>query len=88
MTEKLQLEKLQFKPLKKLVARLVKKYGLRDELCPNLSKKQKGGALQYMLYKRYVDKTIGESTLFKLIVIFVEVCEKVRFPFDYYCYIS
>ncbi|XP_059470250.1 exonuclease mut-7 homolog [Neocloeon triangulifer] len=49
------------KTFKKLVSRLSKKYRLAD-LCPNLNKKNKKGALFFMLKKRYIEKTIGEES--------------------------
>ncbi|KAF4524851.1 hypothetical protein B566_EDAN014702, partial [Ephemera danica] len=55
-------EKLQMKPLRKLLTRLIKKFGISNDLCPNLSQKQRAGGLKYLFYKRFVDKTIGEES--------------------------
>ncbi|XP_031776933.1 exonuclease mut-7 homolog [Nasonia vitripennis] len=46
---------LQHKPISKLVARLAKLYNLPPEACPFLHKKRGEGALQFLVYKRYVD---------------------------------
>ncbi|CAB3365110.1 Hypothetical predicted protein [Cloeon dipterum] len=57
----MKLGNLNPKSFKKLVSRLSKKYRLSD-LCPNLNKKNKKGALFFMLKKRYIEKTIGEES--------------------------
>jgi len=43
------------KSLGKLVARLIKKFELPQDLATNLNKKRTGGALQFLIRKRYKD---------------------------------
>jgi len=56
----MKLNNMNPKTFKKLVSRLSKKYRLGD-LCPNLNKKNKKGALFFMLKKRYIEKSIGRQ---------------------------
>ena len=51
---------LQHKPFSKLVARLAKLYNLPPEACPFLHKKRGEGALQFLVYKRYVDGSLSK----------------------------
>ncbi|KAJ9597339.1 hypothetical protein L9F63_011810 [Diploptera punctata] len=52
-------DKLYYKPMSKLVARLTKIYNLPPETCPNLNQKRNEGALQFLVHKRYVENTLG-----------------------------
>ncbi|XP_066592164.1 exonuclease mut-7 homolog [Prorops nasuta] len=52
----------QVRPLTKLIARLVKLYKLPQNVCPNLNQKRNEGALQFMIYKRYVDGTLSTDS--------------------------
>jgi hypothetical protein len=56
----MKLNNMNPKSFKKLVSRLSKKYKL-GEVCPHLNKKNKKGALFFMLKKRYIEKTIGKT---------------------------
>lgn len=56
------LDKLYYKPLSKLVARIVKTFNLPQSTCPNLTKKRGEGALQFLLNKRYIGRTIGDES--------------------------
>lgn len=56
----MKMSTLQQKPLAKLVARLAKLYHLPPEACPFLHKKRGEGALQFLVYKRYVDGSLSE----------------------------
>lgn len=56
------LDKFYYKPLSKLVARLVKMYNLPEEMCPNLNQRRNEGALQFLLHKRYQDNSLGTDS--------------------------
>lgn len=53
------------KPMAKLVARLAKLYNLSPDQCPFLHKKRSEGALQFLVYKRYVDGSLSKLKFFK-----------------------
>lgn len=46
--------------ISKLVARLAKTYNIPSHVYPNLNKKRGKGALQFVIYKRYVEKSLSE----------------------------
>ncbi|XP_063235930.1 exonuclease mut-7 homolog [Bacillus rossius redtenbacheri] len=52
-------EKLYHKPLSKLVARFVKVFKMPAHMCPNLHQKKTEGAIGFLLYKRYYDKSLN-----------------------------
>lgn len=51
-----------YKPLSKLVARIIKTFKLPSDTCPNLTKKRGEGALQFLMHKRFVQKNIGDES--------------------------
>ncbi|KAL3284676.1 hypothetical protein HHI36_018827 [Cryptolaemus montrouzieri] len=55
-------EKMQSKPFKKLITRLVKKFDLPSFLTPNLNKRRNAGALHFLLQKRYIDETFSDES--------------------------
>lgn len=59
--------KFYHKPLSKLVARLVNLYNLPSDLVPNLNRKRNEGALQFLVYKRYVQHTLGKDSFREMV---------------------
>ncbi|XP_067661901.1 exonuclease mut-7 homolog isoform X1 [Haliotis asinina] len=55
-------DKLQKKTLSKLAVRLMKLYQIPQEHCPNISNARGVGALKYLMYKRYIEKTFGSGS--------------------------
>jgi hypothetical protein len=53
-------DRLHYKPMSKLIARLMKAYNLPPEMCPNLNQKRNEGALQFLIHKRYIENTLGK----------------------------
>ncbi|KYM94459.1 PREDICTED: exonuclease mut-7 homolog [Cyphomyrmex costatus] len=49
----------QIRPITKLIARLIKQYNLSPDVCPHLNTKRNEGALQFLIYKRYVDGSLN-----------------------------
>ncbi|XP_014209348.1 exonuclease mut-7 homolog [Copidosoma floridanum] len=49
----------QNKSISKLVARLAKLYNVPHDVCPNLNKKRGEGAIQFLIYKRYVEASLS-----------------------------
>uniref|UniRef100_A0A1B6IFJ8 3'-5' exonuclease domain-containing protein n=1 Tax=Homalodisca liturata TaxID=320908 RepID=A0A1B6IFJ8_9HEMI len=49
----LKREKLQYKPMSKLLTRFLKIYNLPPSSCPNLTQKRREGALQFVIRKHY-----------------------------------
>ncbi|KAL6263465.1 hypothetical protein P5V15_006256 [Pogonomyrmex californicus] len=49
----------QIRPITKLVARLTKRHNLSPDVCPHLNTKRNEGALQFLIYKRYVDGSLN-----------------------------
>ncbi|KAI0227147.1 3'-5' exonuclease domain-containing protein [Lamellibrachia satsuma] len=54
-------ERLQRKVLSKLATRLMKLYQIPQELLPNVNNSRSFGGLRYLLYKKYVEKTLGSE---------------------------
>lgn len=54
-------EKLHYKPLGKLVARLCNKYNIPVETCKNLSKNRTASGLRYLVYRKYIEHNITTS---------------------------
>uniref|UniRef100_A0A2C9JMJ3 3'-5' exonuclease domain-containing protein n=1 Tax=Biomphalaria glabrata TaxID=6526 RepID=A0A2C9JMJ3_BIOGL len=52
-------EKLSKKVLSKFAMKLMKLYDIPPEACPNISENRAMGAIRYLLYKRYIEKSIG-----------------------------
>lgn len=52
--------KLDTKPLTKLIQRLAKMYELPKELTPNMNKRHSYGALQFLIHKRFVEKSLSK----------------------------
>ncbi|KAK0079127.1 hypothetical protein PV325_001691 [Microctonus aethiopoides] len=50
---------LYLRPMTKLVARFVKQYNLSEDICPNLNRKRGEGALQFLVYKRFVEGSLN-----------------------------
>ncbi|XP_054276444.1 exonuclease mut-7 homolog [Macrosteles quadrilineatus] len=46
-------EKLQYKPMSKLLARFLKIFNIHPSSCPNLTRKKREGALHFVICKRY-----------------------------------
>ncbi|XP_021375991.1 exonuclease mut-7 homolog isoform X2 [Mizuhopecten yessoensis] len=55
-------EKMHWKPLSKLAARLMKLYEISPDLCPNISNARGLGAVKYLLYKRYIEGSMGAGS--------------------------
>lgn len=55
-------DKMHWKPLSKLAARLMKLYDIPIDMCPNISNARGLGALKYLLYKRYIEGTMGAGS--------------------------
>lgn len=54
-------DKIHYKPLGKLVARLCNKFNIPIETCKNLSKNRTTGGLRYLIYQKYVEHNISSS---------------------------
>lgn len=54
-------EKLHYKPLGKLVARLCNKYKVPIETCKNLSKNRTTGGLRYLIHQKYQEHNVSAS---------------------------
>lgn len=54
------LHKFQSKMLIKLITRLIKLYDIKKELTPNVTKIKNHGALQFLLYKNFSEKTLSK----------------------------
>lgn len=52
--------KLHHKPLSKLVQRLAKNYNIPKEFTPNVNKMKNFGALQFLVHKRYYEKSLSK----------------------------
>ncbi|XP_039287135.1 exonuclease mut-7 homolog [Nilaparvata lugens] len=61
-------EKLHYKPLSKFMVRLMKKYNLPSTCCPNLTNKKSRGALQFIITRKYRDKSIGNESWREMIL--------------------
>ncbi|XP_012279441.1 exonuclease mut-7 homolog [Orussus abietinus] len=47
------------RPMARLVARLAKTYNLSPDVCPNLNQRRGEGALQFLMYKRYMEGSMS-----------------------------
>lgn len=56
------IETIQIRPLTKLIARFVKLYNIPPELCPNLNRRRNRGALQFLIHKRFDDKSLNTES--------------------------
>lgn len=54
-------EKLHYKPLGRLVARLCNKFKIPISFCKNLTKNRTSSALRYLVYQRYVEKNVSPT---------------------------
>ncbi|XP_068621325.1 exonuclease mut-7 homolog [Battus philenor] len=54
-------EKIHYKPLGKLVARLCNKYNIPIETCKNLSKNRTLGGLRYLIHQKYIDRNVSSA---------------------------
>lgn len=54
-------DKIHYKPLGKLVARLCNKFNIPVETCKNLSKNRTSGGLRYLIYQKYLEHNISSS---------------------------
>lgn len=61
------MEKIRRKPLSKLVSRLLKTFKLPNEIAPNFVRRNKFGALHYLINKKYVDLSLSEESFEEMI---------------------
>ncbi|XP_028159293.1 exonuclease mut-7 homolog [Ostrinia furnacalis] len=54
-------EKIHYKPLGKLVARLCNKFNIPIESCKNLSKNRTTGGLRYLIHQKYQEHNVSSS---------------------------
>ncbi|XP_062699607.1 exonuclease mut-7 homolog [Aedes albopictus] len=54
--------KLHQKPLSKLVQRLAKNYNVPKQFTPNVNKMKNFGALQFLVHKRYTEKSLNKDS--------------------------
>ncbi|XP_075992344.1 exonuclease mut-7 homolog [Anticarsia gemmatalis] len=54
-------DKVHYKPLGKLVARLCNKYNIPIETCKNLSKNRTTGGLRYLIHQKYQEHNVSAS---------------------------
>ncbi|XP_022820683.1 exonuclease mut-7 homolog [Spodoptera litura] len=54
-------DKLHYKPLGKLVARLCNKFNIPIETCKNLSKNRTTGGLRYLIHQKYQEHNVSSS---------------------------
>lgn len=54
------MAKLQTKPLTKLITRLAKVYRVKSDATPNVVKAKNYGALQFLLHKKYQERSLSE----------------------------
>lgn len=59
--------KLHQKPLSKLVQRLAKNYDIPKELTPNMVKMKNFGTVQFLINKRYYDKSLNKESFEEMI---------------------
>lgn len=50
-----------FRSIKKLATRLMKRFNIPPEQCPNIVQMKSFGALKYLLYKKYVEREMDEE---------------------------
>ncbi|KAL7299336.1 hypothetical protein TKK_0007911 [Trichogramma kaykai] len=62
-----QFSTYQIKSIAKLVARLAKQFNLPPEACPYLHKKRGAGAVQFLVYKRYVDCSLSADSFREMV---------------------
>ncbi|XP_041370176.1 exonuclease mut-7 homolog isoform X2 [Gigantopelta aegis] len=60
--ENVKMQKLQKKTLSKLACRLMKLFQIPYEVCPNISNARGLGALKYLMYKKYIEKSFGSGS--------------------------
>lgn len=70
--------RLDFKPLGKLIFRLVKTFNLPTSICPNLIKKREKGVLNFLLKKKYVEKTLGNESWEEMVLEVVGADENLQ----------
>ncbi|XP_058445548.1 exonuclease mut-7 homolog [Malaya genurostris] len=68
--------KLHQKPLSKLVQRLSKTYNVPKEFAPNVSKMKNFGALQFLLHKRYYEKSLNKDSWDEMVRDTVSMSDK------------
>ncbi|RUS74110.1 hypothetical protein EGW08_018117, partial [Elysia chlorotica] len=54
--------KLSKKILSKFAVKLMKLYSIAPETCPNITENRAMGAIRYLLYKRYFEKSLGDGS--------------------------
>ncbi|XP_067212530.1 exonuclease mut-7 homolog [Linepithema humile] len=52
----------QARPITRLIARLIKQYNLSPDVCPHLNTKRNEGALQFLMYKRYMENSLNVAS--------------------------
>ncbi|XP_060697193.1 exonuclease mut-7 homolog isoform X2 [Hemiscyllium ocellatum] len=57
----LRWNKLNRKALSKLVIRLMELYGINPELCPNVVNQRQVATIKYLLYKRFIERSMSEE---------------------------
>ncbi|XP_055681549.1 exonuclease mut-7 homolog [Lutzomyia longipalpis] len=63
--------KLDTKPLTKLIQRLAKMYDMPKELTPNMNKRHNYGALQFLIHKRFIDKSLNKDSWQEMVKVTV-----------------
>ncbi|XP_059616804.1 exonuclease mut-7 homolog [Phlebotomus argentipes] len=63
--------KLDTKPMTKLIQRLAKMYDLPKELTPNMNKRHNHGALQFVIHKRFVEKSLNKDSWQEMVKVTV-----------------
>lgn len=60
-------EKLNKKPVSKLVGRLIKKYHLPESIVPNMRKHKEFGSLHFILRKNFVEKSLNQASFEEMV---------------------
>ncbi|CAH1786913.1 unnamed protein product [Owenia fusiformis] len=65
--EDVRMEKLQHKVLSKLAIRLSKIYNIPVDLCPNINRARTLSGIRYLMYKKYIEKTLNDDNWSELL---------------------
>ena len=60
-------EKLQRKPVSKLISRLMKKYSLPESIAPNMKKHKEFGSLHFILRKNFVEGGLNQASFEEMV---------------------
>lgn len=63
----IKLEKLHAKPWKKMMTKFVKTYKIPSDMTPNLVKRRNEGAVQFILYKKFIEKAFSDESYKEMI---------------------